>query len=626
MKKVDPHNGLIFLSASLGLLNTIGLPAQASGKDGPSRPNVIIIMTDDQGYGEMSCHGNPILSTPNIDRLHDISIRFTNFHASAMSAPTRGQLMTGIDAARNGTTNVSSGRALLNPDCHTMADAFSENGYKTAMFGKWHLGDNYPYRPEDRGFDETIWFPSSHISSVPDSWGNDYFDDIYIHNGEKERYKGYCTDIFFDNAIDWISGCSDRGDPFFVYLPTNTPHHPLNAPDENLISVREAVQASPFSDMEPKLKGRLTSYLAMIQNIDSNIGGLVNFLTEKGLLDNTILIFTTDNGSTFGDQYYNVGMRGRKAELYEGGHRVPLFISWPGGNFRAPSDEDGLTEIQDIFPTLVELCRLKIPGSLRFDGISLARTLMGKAKIDDSRMIVINYSRMPAGFEYPSPSAPSYVSREGSAVLWKSWRFLEETELYDLKSDPGQKNNIIGQSPVVAGKMSRHLAKWWKGVSETANKLNYVVIGSDTGNQVMLTSCEWVDVFLDQQAQVRKGIKKNSYWNILVQEAGDYEFELRRWPRELDLSLTDGRDGGVCLPIASARFFIDDGRYKGAKKPMTFEGQTEKLQREDKYARFRVHLEKGPARLHTWFDDEDSNTICGAYYVYVTRLNTVISD
>lgn len=180
-------------------------------------PNVIIVMTDDQGYGELSCHGNPVLKTPQLDKLHDRSIRFTDFHVAPMCAPTRGQLMTGLDAARNGTINVSSGRGLLRPpELNTMADIFASNGYRTGIFGKWHLGDNYPFRPEDRGFQETVWFPSSHISSVPDFWGNDYFDDTYITNGKCQSFKGYCTDIFFDEALKFISNSAKSGKPFFT--------------------------------------------------------------------------------------------------------------------------------------------------------------------------------------------------------------------------------------------------------------------------------------------------------------------------------------------------------------------------------------------------------------------------
>ena len=203
------------------------------------RPNVIIVITDDQGYGDLACHGNPVALTPNLDRLHDESVRFTDFHAAPMCTPTRGQLLTGLDAARNGALNVSSGRTLLRANLPTMADIFRDVGYRTGLFGKWHLGDNYPFRPQDRGFEETLWFPSTHINSLPDYWENDYFDDVYRHNGRRERYEGYCTKVFFDEAMRWINNRVEAEEPFLAYLPTNAPHAPLWVPAED----REAGEA-----------------------------------------------------------------------------------------------------------------------------------------------------------------------------------------------------------------------------------------------------------------------------------------------------------------------------------------------------------------------------------------------
>lgn len=296
------------------------------------RPNVIIVMTDDQGYGELSCNGNPILKTPQLDKLAGQSLRLTDYHTAPMCTPTRGQLMSGMDAAHNGAINVSSGRALLRPEIATMADIFAENGYSTGIFGKWHLGDNYPFRPEDRGFQETIWFLSSHIGSVPDFWGNDYFDDTYIRNGKREKFEGYCTDIFFDEAMKFIKRSVKAGKPFFTYLPTNTPHGPLIAKDEDIKAMEAAFAESIFSDMAPGLKGRLVRYLGMVRNIDTNMGKLVEFLKNEGLIENTILIFTTDNGSTHGPLYFNAGMRGMKTELWEGVTVYPALSAGPMGD------------------------------------------------------------------------------------------------------------------------------------------------------------------------------------------------------------------------------------------------------------------------------------------------------
>ena len=415
-----------------------------------ARPNVILVMTDDQGYPELSAHGNPVLNTPFLDKLHAQSLRFTDYHASPMCTPTRGSLMTGLDPARNGAINVSSGRTLLRANLPTMADLLREQGYRTGIFGKWHLGDNYPYRPQDRGFEETLWFPSSHIGSVPDNWGNNYFDDTYRWNGKHKKFTGYCTDIFFDHAIDWIKRCAAAGEPFFAYLPTNTPHGPFYAPEEDIEVMEEVMANTKLPRMAPQTKRNLVRYLAMIRNVDTNMGRLMEFLDESGLAKNTILLFMTDNGSTFGHAYFPAGMRGRKTQLWEGGHRVPCFVRWPGGGIGQPRDIGGLTQTQDLLPTLLDLCGVET--ECKFDGISLAPALRGQAAVPAERMLVINYSRMPGGLDFPTPDSPSILRRDGGAVLWKRWRMLQDSELYNLETDPLQKKNVIGDHPVVAAK------------------------------------------------------------------------------------------------------------------------------------------------------------------------------
>ncbi|MEM9586719.1 MAG: sulfatase-like hydrolase/transferase, partial [Planctomycetota bacterium] len=311
-----PLFGRAYMPGLLILLATVTARAD-------QRPNVIVVMTDDQGYGEFSCHGNPITQTPNIDALAAQGLRMTDFHVAPMCTPTRAQLMTGLDAFRTSAINVSSGRTLLNADLTTMADVFAGAGYRTGIFGKWHLGDNYPFRPEDRGFQEALWFPSSHINSVPDHWDNDYFNDTYIRNGQRESFQGYCTDLFFSEAMKWI-GNQDQGQPFFAYIPLNAAHWPHWVPEKYRDSVRTAIQRKPeiTKHLNPKKLASLVSFLAMGANIDDNMGRLDRFLITQGLTENTIVVFLTDNGSTMGQDYYNAGMRGKKTQLWEGGHRV----------------------------------------------------------------------------------------------------------------------------------------------------------------------------------------------------------------------------------------------------------------------------------------------------------------
>ncbi|MBI2948053.1 MAG: arylsulfatase [Verrucomicrobia bacterium] len=569
----------------------LSLTSQAA--DAP-RPNVILVIADDQGYGDLSCHGNPVLRTPNLDRLHGESIRLTDFHVTPMCTPTRGQLMTGRYCLANGAMNVSSGRTLLRRGIPTMPEIFAASGYRTGLFGKWHLGDNYPYRPMDRGFQEAVWFLSSHIGSAPDYWNNDYFDDVYNHNGRRQPYQGYCTDVFFGEAINWMRAQAAVDQPFFCYIAPNAPHGPLFVPQK-------------YRDLYPGQPRNVASFFGMIANIDENLGKLDDFLRETGLRENTLLIFMTDNGGTAGVNVFNAGMRGRKIDLYDGGHRVPCFIRWPSGGLRPVGDVAELTAVQDLLPTLIDLCALKNPAQTQFDGLSLASLLRGEAQRLSDRMLVVQFSRM----NNPVPK------KGDAAVLWQRWRLVQDKELFDLATDPTQQKNVIEQHSEVAAKMRAHYGQWWAKIEPRMNEHGAITIGSDAENPVQLSPADWQDVFLDQGAQVRRGEKKNGAWNIEVAREGDYEVELRRWAREAEASVAGGlapfkhADGdftaGVALPIAKARIKV------GAID------QSQPVKIEDKAMVFGVNLKPGRTQLQTWFYDRDGQELCGAYYVFVRR-------
>ncbi|MBL8218772.1 MAG: arylsulfatase [Bryobacterales bacterium] len=559
-----------------------------------TRPNVILVMSDDQGYGDFSCHGNPDIKTPQMDRLRKESVAFTDFHVAPMCTPTRAQLMTGRNCLFTRAMNVSSGRTPLRRDLPTMAEAFAQSGYATGIFGKWHLGDNYPYRPEDRGFQEAVWFPSSHIGAVPDYWTNDYFNDTYRHNGKLQAYKGYCTDVFFDEAMQWMRRQQSAGKPFFTYLPLNAPHGPLYVPAE----FRE-----PYKHL-PETVQRL---YAMIANIDRNLGRLEAMLQETGLRENTILIYLTDNGATAAGDRFNAGRRGHKTMLYEGGHRVPLFVRWPAGKVGGGREVDELTQVQDLFPTLIELCELKPAKKPEFDGHSVAGFLRNTAKAMPDRTLIIQFSRMNA----------SRPRKDDACILWKKWRMVHGGELYNVDADPDQKNNVKEANPQVAARLQGHYDKWWATVEPFVDSFLPTHIGSEKENPVMVTACEWADVFLDQGAQVRNGVRKNGVWHVYAEEAGEYEIALRRWPREVDAALTadlparpfeDGTIGkGVALPIGKARLKI--GGYD----------QTVETKADDREAVFRMKLAKGAATMQSWFLDAQGQEITGAYYAYVER-------
>ena len=572
--------------AGLGAAGAVVISAglteiRAWGRDKANKPNVILLLTDDQGYGDLSSHGNPALRTPNLDKLRQQSIRLTDFHVAPMCTPTRGQIMSGLDALRNRARHVCGGLTMLRPDIPTMGDIFKASGYRTGIFGKWHLGDSYPYLPHYRGFEEAIHHKSWGITSAADYWGNDYFDDTYFHNGKPEKYEGYCNDVWFREAMNWIKGCAAKKKPFFCYLPTNVPHGPHFVGEQ---------YAAPY-----RKPGLPAAFFGMIANVDENVGKLAAMLDEMGIAENTILIFMTDNGGTAGVKFFNAGMREGKTSLYDGGHRVPCFIRWPGGGLRQPGDIDELTTCQDLLPTLIDLCGLEAPAGKRFDGVSIAGLLRGPQNSLPDRMIVVQYH-----IEIP---------KWNSTVMWKKWRLVKGEELYNIADDPGQKANVADKHPDIVKAMRNHYERWWAEVEPIAKDPCYVHIGSERENPTTLTCADWYMIYADNFGHLQGG--KNSYWNILVERDGEYEFTLTRWPAEADAALDAPLKGpagqGKALPIAKARLKtneLDESKPVGSG---------------DKSVAFKVALKAGKMRLQTWFYDKDGNELCGAHYVRVYR-------
>jgi arylsulfatase len=574
------------LLALAGLALT--LPAIAAEPAPPRRPNVIIFLTDDQGYGDLSCHGNPVLKTPAMDRLHAESIRLTDFHVAPMCSPTRGQLMTGLDGLHSGVTSVCAGRSFIRPGIPTLAEVFRAAGYRTAHFGKWHLGDSYPNLPHQRGFEESVYHLGWGITSMADLWENDCFDGRFRHNGVFQKYPGYCTDVWFDLAMKWMKE-RRRDEPFFLYLPTNAAHAPYWVP---------AKYKQPYQGRGP------AGFFGMIANLDENLSRLDAFLRDTGLYDNTILIFMNDNGGTAGVNLYNAGMRGHKTEYYEGGHRAACFVRWPAGGLRKPCDLDPVTEIQDLFPTLLDLCAVPLPRGTRLDGTSLAGLLRGTTDRLPERMLVVQYGQTPA--------------KGDAAVMWDKWRLVHGTELYDLRTDPGQKKNVAAEHADVVKKMRDHYERYWAGVAPTLHDFVPVHVGADQENPVTLSAADWADVYCDNMNDLRAGRNRNGPWHLLVEKDGAYEIELRRWPREADAAIAAGvpefkaTDGGLppgkALPIVRARLQLGDVE------------ESKPVGRGDKGVRFTVPLKAGTrTKLQTWFYDADGKELCGAYFAYVLR-------
>jgi len=411
------------------------------------RPNVILIITDDQGYGELACHGNRIIKTPNLDRLYRESTRFTTFHVSPTCSPTRASLMTGRHEFRSGVTHTIFERERLSLDAVTIAEVLSEAGYTTGIFGKWHLGDEEPYQPHNRGFDEVFIHGAGGIGQtyecscgdVPD---NKYFDPVIRHNTTFVKTKGYCTDVFFTQALRWIK--KNRNRPFFAYVAPNAPHGPYTCPEQYL---------KPYLDA--RLDEKSAAYYGMITNIDDNVGWLIRKLDEWRLTRKTLVVFMTDNGHPLGN-LYNAGMRGKKGTPHEGGTRVPAFFRWPG-RLKAGVDVDRLAAHIDIFPTLAELCGATIPQGLKLDGRSLVPLLKDPKATWPDRYIFVHVGRWPRGkardFKYAR-----------CAVRSQRFRLVNNTALYDIQNDPGEKVNVIDEFPNVAARMRQAYDRWWDEV------------------------------------------------------------------------------------------------------------------------------------------------------------------
>ena len=414
-----------------------------------TRPNIILIMTDDQGYGELACHGNPVIKTPNLDQLHEESVRFTDFHVSPTCSPTRASLMMGRHEFRSGVTHTVNERERLSLKATTMAQVLKVAGYASGIFGKWHLGDEDAYQPDRRGFDEMFIHGGGGIGqtypgSCGDAPGNTYFNPAILHNGTFVKTDGFCTDVFFAQAMKWIEDRSRRSAPFFAYVVPNAPHGPYVCPDSYKKPYLDARMSDPDA-----------AYYGMITNIDDNVGRLMKNLVQWGLDKRTLVIFMTDNGHARGN-LYNAGMRGSKGGPYQGGTRVPAFFSWTG-TLQAGVDIDKLATHIDIFPTLAELAGATVPGDIKLDGRSLVPLLQDPNAEWADRFIFVHQGRWAKGMAAQS-------KYKNCAVRNSRFRFVNNEELYDIKNDPGETTNVISQHADVVEKMCKAYDRWWEEV------------------------------------------------------------------------------------------------------------------------------------------------------------------
>jgi arylsulfatase A-like enzyme len=539
-------NSLGYRAASITIL-AVGLVATVvnclRSQDAP-RPNVVLIMTDDQGYGDLGVNGNPIIRTPNIDAMAKKSAVLTSFYVSPVCTPTRASLMTGRYNYRTRAIDTFRGRAMMDTSEVTVAEMLKAAGYATGIFGKWHLGDCYPMRPMDQGFEMALVHRGGGIGQPSDPPGAEdkYTDPILFRNGAAEQTKGYCTDVYFREGMAWADKASGAKKPFFLYLPTNCPHGPFgDVPPAELAyyqSQNLAADQYPakFGNPVPRnynvdTQARVN---AMIDNIDQNVGRLLNWLDERKLAANTLVIFMTDNGrATPG---YNAGLRGNKSTVYDGGIKSPFFAYWPG-KLRSGVASTEITMHIDIVPTLLEICGVAKPSDGKFDGRSLwplltrqgndqsppPRTLFSQSHRGDEPALYHNFAARTQKWKLVSATGFNLEALPASGPKF---------ELFDMESDPYELHDVAAEHPDVLAKLKGEYETWFKNVGSTRSD-NYapprIIVGSPHEKTTVLTRQDW--------RGAAWGTNDEGHWLVDVASAGPFDVKLIAFPADSDRTI-----------------------------------------------------------------------------------------
>jgi arylsulfatase A-like enzyme len=473
---------------------------------GAQKPNIIFILTDDQGWADITCHGNPDIETPTLDRLAEKSVEFTNFYVSPLCSPTRASLMSGQYSYRTDVVSTGQGLSSINPEINTWAERLKKEGYTNGLFGKWHLGDTYPHRAQDQGFDEVLTHISGNLQAYPPF--NPYLNPVLIHNGVEERHSGYCMDIFTNKAIEFIQ--KNKQKSFFVYLPTNTPHRPLEITDEYL----EKYKAKGLKDQTARV-------YAMIENIDDNVSRLEKALEKEGLTYNTIFIYMSDNGPTsLEDDRFLANYRGKKTFVYEGGIKGLCFIKYPS-KFKGERKLENVCAHIDVLPTILDLCEVSYNKD-DFDGISLSPLLLNTSNsLPERYLFWQSHNGMPQQGRAFAVRKDDYKLVQqnkinGSFDAAKNSEF----ELFNIKNDPYEINNLIDEMPEVVDDLKNTYKEWFKNVSSGMDDLPYpILLNPEIQNPLVLTRRDWLGT---------RGIHDDEvgYWNIKVPKTYNYTLEV----------------------------------------------------------------------------------------------------
>jgi len=584
---------LLFSVLTLLLLGILVQAAVAAER----KPNVVVILTDDQGFGELGATGNPIVRTPHMDRLATQGVTLANFNVMPVCSPTRACLMTGRYYYRTGVTDTYLGRSLMHPDETTLAEMFARGGYRTGIFGKWHLGDNYPMRAMDKGFQESLVLNGGGLAQPGDppdpvDERGAYFNATLRHNGKWVKTKGYVSDVITTAAIEFIEQKSPQ--PFFVYLPFNCPHAPHQVPD----TYRQHYPAQDFSPTNFPSRGHPTAaknnpqdlarVYGMIENIDENVGRLLAKLDSLKLADNTIVVLFSDNGCQRHNGY-NAGFQGWKGTPFEGGIHQFCFVRWPG-QLKAGRQVDQIAAHIDLAPTLLDLCGVKKPETVKFDGLSLAPLLRGTPVDWPDRTLFFQWHRGDAPERYRNCAVHSQdwklVQPLGAGENWKG---RTDFQLYDMAHDPLEMHNVAADHPEVLARLKSAYDAWFKDVTSGRDYRvpSRIFVGTAQENPVLLTRQDW------RGPKASWGPRGIGYWEVNVVTRARYDVMLRFEP-----SKSDGEARLSCGEV-SVRLPVKAGDSECVFKD--------------------VQLPVGPGRLEATLVEGPSSL--GVKYVQVRRLD-----
>ena len=563
------------------------------------QPNVILIMTDDQGWGDFGKHGNSVIETPHLDLLASNSVSWENFYVSPVCSPTRASLMTGRYNQRTKCLDTYLGRSMMASDEVTIAEALGGAGYATGIFGKWHLGDNYPMRPSDQGFEYSFIHKGGGLGQPSDPIENNsrYTDPILYRNNSEVSTKGYCTDLYFDEAIKFISSSQVSQRPFFAYIATNAPHFPSHDVPEKLLEhyKNKDIPSILPDDKKDNAKeiDKVQRVAAMITNIDQNVGKLIESLKEKDLLDNTLIIYLNDNGPN--TLRFTGDFRGKKSNVYEGGIRSPLWLHWPKKFKSAKSISSNLAAHIDIMPTIMEACELGIPEAFQFDGRSLlAKSLDENAELSD-RPVIIQAHR-----------GASLVKHHNFMIRDKQWKLLHNSgftnirlterkpyELYDLISDPGETKNLAEANPEIVKDLTSKYDAWYKDVTETRIRdkgIPSIIVDKTRENPLVLS---W-------QERISKnwGIDYDGFWKLFFPTEVRADIIIYVAPEKR----LKGKDLNGFIPTLQLENQIIKGTAMKNENHAIFQGVT---------------IPKGKHNLQAMFTSEDGSDVIHAYQVRV---------